>query len=369
MKIRYRYRIYPNKKQREYLDIQFGHNRFIWNYFVALIDTHGYMSYSEMNHYLTHVVKSQYDWLSDAVAQTLQQTLKDLSQSYKNHVRAKNLFGKPRFKKKHWRQAVRFPQYVSVDRELKTIKLQKLDDPIKIILHRDLPKYTMCTIIKDSDDRYYASFIVEKESINHVYNPDIKHVGVDLGLTDLLTLSDGTIVKPPKFFRKSEENLARKNRSLAKKTRGSKRWLKSKKRLSKVYSRIKDRRKDFINKVTTTLANKYDSLSAESLSIKNMSKNHSLAKSIMDASWGMIFTMLEYKMTLRGKSFIDCQGKFASTQICSSCDIQTGPKGLGNLGIRNWTCSFCGTSHDRDLNAAKNIGKQGDLLYHQLKAA
>lgn len=369
MKLLYKYRIYPNLTQRKILNVQFGHNRFVWNKFVELIDTHGYMSYNEMSHYLTHVIKPEYPWLEEAVAQTLQQTLRNLFRSYNAHFKARNIFGKPRFKKKKWRQSIRFPQNFHVDKSSNTLKIPKISDPIKIVIHRDLPDYTMCTIVKESDDCYYAFFIVEKEHVDHLYNSEIAHVGIDLGLTDLLTLSDGTVVKPPKLFRKSEENLERKNRSLAKKTRGSKRWLKSKRRLSRVHSKIRNQRLDFIHKLTTQLANTHDSISVESLLIKNMSKNHRLAKSILDASWGMIYLMLEYKMKMRGKSFIDCQSKFASTQICSSCDIQTGPKGLGNLGIRTWKCSFCGTIHDRDLNAAINIGKQGNLLYHQRLAA
>jgi putative transposase len=369
MKLLYKYRIYPSQSQREFLNVQFGQNRFVWNYFVALVRDYGYMTYNEMAHYLVHVLKHEHPWLQESVGQSLQQTLMDLSKSYRKHLKAKKLFNPPNFKKKRWKQSARFPQYTTVDRINQTLKIQKLDSPIRIILHRDLPEYTMCTIIKDSDDRYYASFIVEKESVDHVYNNDIEHVGIDLGLTDLLTLSDGTITKPPKFFRKSEDNLARKNRALSKKTRGSKRWLKSKKRLTRVHSKIKRQRLDFTHKLTTQLANDHDAISVECLSIQQMSKNHKLSKSIMDASWGMIYLMLEYKLKFRGKSFIDCQSKFASTQICSSCDIQTGPKGLGNLGIRNWTCSSCGTTHDRDVNAAINISKQGDLIYKMKHAA
>lgn len=335
----------------------------MWNQFVNLIDHHGYMTYSDMCRHLTHVIKPQYDWLNHAVAQTLQQTLKNLSNGYKSHFRAKNMFEKPKFKKKSTKQSVRFAQGAKVNRSESTLSLPKLVDPIKIILHRDLPEYTMCTVTKTSDGKYYASFVAEVESVEHHRDTDIRHVGVDLGLTDLLTVSDGTVIEPPKFFRKSESNLARKNKALSAKIIHSKRWLKSKKRLARTHSKIKRQRFDFIHKLTTKLANDNDAIAVESLSIKNMSKNHKLAKSIMDASWGMIYLMLEYKMKLRGKSFIDCQSKFASTQICSSCDIQTGPKGTKGLGIKTWKCNFCGSVHDRDLNAAINIGRHGDILY------
>ena len=366
----YKYRIYPNSKQKILLQKQFGCGRFVWNSLLRHMEDLGhFLSYYEMSKYLIHVLKPKFEWLSEVSTASLQVSLLNLQIAIRASIRKNAPSNKPRFKKKSSRQSCTFPQYVKVDKENNLLKIQKIRSGIKIILHRDLPDFKSVTIVKESDGSYYACFVAERDVMVENYDSNTKHTGIDLGLKDLITLSTGETVAPPKFFRKSEENIARKNRALSKKTRGSKRWLKCRKRLSKTQSRVRQQRIDFSHKLTTRLANDNDAIAVESIRSKNIAKNHSLAKSVMDASWYTLCNMLMYKMKIKGKSFISCGGLFPSTQLCSSCNNQTGPKGINNLSGRNWTCPICHTDHNRDINAAINIGLEGDRLYHYPKAA
>jgi len=367
MKLIYKYRIYPNLRHRVFLDQQFGCNRFIWNHFVELRNKTGYyMSYNDMANYLVTTLKPDHPWLEDVNSQSLQQLLMDFAKSVKMIGGGK---GHPNFKKKSWRQSARFPQRVRVERNDNLLFLPKLTKhPIRIVLHRPLPEYTMCTIVKEADDTYYACFYVERE-IPEVSPPDsVSHLGLDLGLKDLIVTSDGERIAHPKFYKKTEQKISQKNKVLARMKRGSRRWLKVKKRLSKDHSKVKRQRMDFVHKLTHELASRdsVQGISVESLKIQNMMKSGHLAKSISDASWTLIVTTLKYKLTMRNKSFISCGGLFPSTQLCSKCEMQTGPK---TLETRVWDCPVCSAHHDRDINAAMNIAREGNRLYIPRRAA
>lgn len=326
-----------------------------------------FINYNEMQNFLVNILKPQYPWLEDVSAPVLQQVLIDLEKAYRAFFKSKGSINKPKFKKKHWRQSARFPQYVDLDKDKKLLYLPKCrNNPIKIILERDLPEFTMVTIVKESDDNYYACFFIEKENVEHKYNEDLSHVGLDLGLKDLLTLSTGETIKAPRLYRQEEPNISRKNRALAKKTKGSRRWLKCKKRLSRAHVKVKRRRLDFIHQLAHKLANndKIQGISVETLSSSIMMKNSKLSKSISDASWYLLMRTLKYKLEMKGKTLTFCSSTYPSTQTCSKCNLITGPKGLSKLNIREWTCNFCGENHNRDINAAKNIAAQGNFLYH-----
>jgi putative transposase len=361
-----KHRIYPNKSHKEFFAKQFGCCRFVWNYFIALEEKIGhYLTYNEMAKKLTHELKLQYPFLGDVSGQSLQQTLMNLSKSIKASKRKTDFLGKPKFKKKDKQQSCRFPQSTLVNRLERLLYLPKLmKNPIKIVLERDLPDYTMVTIVKESDDKWYACFIIEKTSVEHIYDHNLKHLGIDLGLKDLIVTSEGKHIAPPHFFRKVERNIKRKNKALSKKIKGSRRWLKCCKRLAVVQNRVRRQRLDFAHKLTTELANNNNiqGVAVETLKIKNMIKNHRLAKSISDASWYLLITTLKYKLGMRGKVLTFVNPMYPSTRLCSTCDNQTGPK--NNLKIRQWICSVCGQNHDRDINAAKNIAAEADRMYH-----
>jgi len=299
-------------------------------------------------------MKEDNPFLLQVHSQVLQDTLRRVDKSFKNFFRrVKNgeKPGYPRFKG-YWRyDSFTYPQSgFRLDGKLWLSKI----GGISIRLHRKIPEDAViktCTVRRDVD-RWYACFSVELPDVK-VKKPIEKAVGVDVGLTSIVTLSTGEKIKPPKFLRKSEKKLAREQRRLSRKKKGSKNRLKQRIKVAKLYRKIREQRVDFNHKLSRKLVDNYDLIAFEDLRIKNMLQNHHLAKSISDAGWSQLQSFTTYKAEEAGKyvGFVTPSG---TSQECSSC------KAMMELSLANRTfrCDDCGSVIDRDHNAAINILKR-----------
>lgn len=337
----------------------FGCARFIFNHFLKEKQDH-YLNNGKTLNYnycclgLTDL-KNREDtiWLKEVNSQMLQQSLKNLESAYGNFFRKKSKF--PKFKKKSNNQSFRIPQHIKVCGS--KIQIPKFKEGIEINLHRRLKgDIKSATFTKTSTDKYFVSVLceVKKES-----KPKTgKNIGIDLGITDFIVLSDGTKVKNPNFNRIHKSNLSKQQKHLSRKTKGSNRYIKQRKKAARIHEMINNSRKDFQHKLSSKLINEYDLIALEDLSVRNMIKNRKLSYSISDSGWTSFVSMLEYKAKWYGKSVIKIDRWFPSSKTCSECDyiVDKLP-----LSVRKWTCPKCGENHDRDVNASKNILRQGLL--------
>ena len=201
------------------------------------------------------------------------------------------------------------------------------------------------------------SYVIEQTESLPVTN---KVIGIDLGLHDIVVCSYGERVEAPKHFRKSEQKLAKKQRDFSRTQKGSKGHEKARLKVARCHQKIKNQRNDFLQKLSTKLIKENQIICLEDLSVKGMERNHKLAKSVMDASFSKFVNMLEYKAEWYGRKVVKIDRFYPSTQICNGCGYKNeSVKGLSGLKFREWTCPECGEVHDRDLNAARNILKEG----------
>jgi len=291
------------------------------------------------------------EWLNEVSAQMLQQSLKNLESAYGNFFRKKSKF--PKFKKKSNTQSFRVPQAIKVEES--KIQIPKFKEGIEINLHRPLiGDIKSATFSKTSTNKYFVSILCEVPKKSKPKTS--KQIGIDLGITDFIVLSDGTKIKNPNFNRKSKKKLSKAQQHLSRKTKGSNRYIKQRIKVAKINEKITNSRKDFQHKLSTKIVSEYDLISLEDLAVKNMIRNHKLAYSIQDSGWSSFVSMLEYKALWYGKEVIKVDRFYPSSKTCSSCDyiIDKLP-----LSVRQWKCPKCNELHDRDINAAKNILRQG----------
>jgi len=228
-----------------------------------------------------------------------------------------------------------------------------MDEPLAIRWSRSLPdraKPSSVTITKDCAGRYFISILVEEE-IAHLPQSE-QTIGADLGVKSFVALSDGEIVGNPKFFAQDEKKLALAQRRHAKKKKGCKNREKMRKKVARIHARIADRRRDFLHKLSTRLIRENQTICVETLAVKNMVKNHSLAKAISDVGWGEFVSQLEYKAQWYGRTLVKIDRWYPSSKRCSHCGHLLDAL---SLDVREWTCPECDTHHERDINAAKNV--------------
>ncbi len=352
----YKYRLYPTDEQKLQLARQFGCCRFVYNWALrqrtdAFFKRGERLSYEGTAHQLTDLKKQEaYAWLNNVASVPLQQSLRHLDKGFKHFFEGRTAY--PTFKKKSHQQSA---TYVGTALTLKGTLLTpaKMSTPLDIHWSRSLPEEctpSSITITKDEANRYFVSILVE-EDIKPLPIRN-KQIGLDLGLTSMVITSDGHSYGNPRFFARDEKKLAQAQRKHAKKKKGSKNRDKARLKVARLHKKIADRRRDYQHKLSTQIIRENQVVCVESLQVKNMVKNHTLAKAIHDVGWSEFVRQLDYKAEWYGRTLVKIDKWYPSSKRCNDCghilDSLT-------LDVRSWTCPECKVHHDRDINAAKNI--------------
>ena len=358
----YKFRLYPNEEQKQLFAKTFGCSRAIWNMMLTDKIKH-YEDTKETLYNTPAQYKKEFPWLREVDSLALTNVQLNLQTAYKNFFQSG--FGFPKLKKKSHRQSYKTNNQngtiALLDRKVKLPKIGW----VKVKSHRQINGVIKsATISMTSSGKYYISILCETEIA-----PSPKtnsSVGVDLGISDFAILSTGEKIGNERFLSKLSKKLAKEQRilsrrALAAKKEGrklsdSKNYQKQRMKVAKIHEKIANQRKDFLNKLSTNLIKNHDVICIEDLSSQNLMKNHRLAKSIGDVSWSEFVRMLEYKADWYGKKISKINRWYPSSQICSDCGFSSGKK---PLSVRNWTCTNCGSHHDRDVNASINILNEG----------
>ena len=368
MQLRYNYRLYPTAGQRQALARAFGCARVVFNDAVAArrdawADGQQKVPDAELSKRLTEVKSTpERAWLGEVSSVVLQQALADAGVAHRNWLsslsgkRKGPKLGAPRFRsRRDNRQAIRFTKNArfAVTSRGK-LRLPKIGD-VPVRWSRDLPSDpSSVTVILDAAGRYHASFVVDTGD-DVPFPTTESEVGIDLGLASFAVTSAGRVIENPRYLRKAERRLKRAQQSLSRKEKGSRNRAKARVRVAKAHARVADARKDFAHKLSTSLIRENQAVYVEDLCVKGLARTR-LAKSVHDAGWGMFTRMLGEKAARYGRTFAKVDRWFPSSQLCSACGVKDGPK---PLDVREWTCPACGTHHDRDVNAARNILFEG----------
>ncbi|OQS12975.1 transposase [Nocardia donostiensis] len=362
MQLRYNFRVYPTPGQRIALARAFGCARVVYNDALAARETarrggRPYVTDAELSKALTDAKKTpERAWLSGVSSVVLQQALADLNTAYRNFFasiggkRKGARVGPPRFRsRRDHRQTIRFTKnarfQVTAGGKL---RLPKIGD-VTVAWSRELPSEpSSVTVVRDAAGRYFASFVVQ---VDDQPLPQVgSEVGIDLGLSTFAVLSNSKTIAAPRFLRQAERRLRKAQRVLSRKEKGSKNRVKARVRVARAHARVADTRRDWAHKYSTRIIRENQAVYVEDLCVKGVARTQ-LAKSVHDAGWGMFARLLEDKAYRYGRHFSKVDRWFPSTQLCSACGASGGKK---PLHVREWTCT-CGTTHDRDLNAARNI--------------
>ena len=351
----YKYRIYPNSEQKQYFAKCFGCVRFFYN--KSLSDMNDiYKATKEFENITPATYKEDYPFLKEVDSLALANAQLNRNAAFKAFFRSQNKF--PKYKSKrndqsyttnNQKDSVKLSdnsRYISIPK-CKRIRIKKHRDFVGII--------KSVTISKTCDDKYYISLLVEVD-INPLPETD-KAIGLDLGVKDLVTDSNGVKYKNHKYLAKSEKKLIKEQRKLSRMVKGSSNRNKQRIKVAKIYRKINNQRNDYLHKLSKYMINENQVICVEDLKVKDMSKDNDYNKSMMDASMSRLLTMLTYKASWYGRTISKVPSKFASSQLCSSCGYKNSI--TKDLSIRKWTCPKCGVSHDRDINAAKNILRKG----------
>jgi putative transposase len=358
-------RLYPTLEQEVLLTQHFGCARWWWNFALnksieTYQETGKGLGRNALNALLPKLKKDkETEWLSECYSQVLQAVTLNLTTAYKNFFDGRARF--PRFKSKHGKQSIQYPQNVQVIGN--AVKLPGKVGTVKAKIHRII-KGTIKTVSVslDPSGKYYASILTEIEGENPAPSTEGRVIGVDLGLKHFAVISDGNKVSKydnPKHLAKHEKNLKRKQQKLARKQKGSNSRNKYKKVVARVYERVSNSRADFLHKLSRKIVNENQVVVVENLHVKGMVRNHNLAKAISDAGWGMFTNFLAYKLEKKGGKLVEIDRWFPSSKLWFNCYHQVTEM---PLEVRDWTCSHCGTHHDRDGNAATNIREEGIRL-------
>jgi putative transposase len=352
-------RIYPNQEQQSHLAQAFGCVRWVWNQSLATMsqtykETGKGVSAFTMKKQIP-VWKLEHEWLKECYAQCLQSSVLNLSQAFINFFDGRTQY--PTFKKREGRQSIQYPQYVKILSDCE-IKFPGKLGIVKAKIHRNIAsQLRTVTVSKMPDGRYYAAMLFDDGVEQPEPISDGKAIGIDLGLTDFVVTSDGSKYQNPRHIKKHEHNLKRKQRKLSrKKDKTTNKRRKAKLAVAKVHEKIARVREDFRHKLSRKIVNENQVIVVENLAVKNMVKNHCLAKSISDVSWAIFCNMLKYKAEAEGKVYLEVGRFFPSTHLCSNTLLSL-PK--MDLSVREFDCAHCGKRHDRDINAAINIRNEG----------
>jgi len=357
----YKFRIYPNKEQEILLAKHFGCSRFVYNYFLNERKEQ-YQKDKKSDNYYTQAKtltdlkkKEEYEWLKEVNSQTIQFALRSLDTAYVNFFRGTAQF--PKFKSRKHKNTFTIPQF-GVVKDSK-ILIPKFKDGIKANLDkREIKgKVGKMNITKTPTGKYYVSIFTEQE-IEQLPKTN-KKVGIDLGLKDFVITSDGIKYKNNRYTNKYSRKLKKAQQHLSRKKKGSNGFEKQKLKVAKIHEKISSCRLDTLHKVSYQLVKENDLIVVEDLNVKGMVKNPKLSKHISDVSWGNFVNLLNYKCDWYGKELVKVNRFYPSSKNCNCCGwINQNLK----LSDREWNCK-CGEKHDRDLNASKNILKEGLKIY------
>ncbi len=359
-------RIYPTPEQQSALDRQFGSVRFVWNRALAIM-RHRYRVHGQSlsaKHDLKKLLpvakrNRRYAWLAEADSMALQQSLLNLDRAFKAFFEGRARY--PSFKGRRGRQS----SYHLTGRTAVVagaIEIPKVPGAIEARLHREVTGLLKSiTLSRSVTGKYYAALLYDDGARAPepaaVVMPEAI-VGVDVGLTHLMIESTGRKTENPRHLRRAAKNLRRKQKSLSRKKKGSKNRAKARLRVAKAHERVANARADFQHKQSRRLVDENQAIVVESLAIKNLLKNHCLARAISDAAWGLLVTKLKYKAKAAGVHLVELNRFAPTSKTCSLCDHKLDDL---PLAVRTWTCPKCGSEHDRDLNAAANLKRWGIL--------
>src|SRR6266700_2513061 len=359
----YTYRFYPTDEQALILARTFGCCRYAYNWALrartdAFFQRGERLYYNQLAVLLTDLKKQEETaWLAEVSSVPLQQSLRHLDTAFRNFFEGRAQY--PTFHKKHGVQAATYAAN-AFRWDGKKLTLARMETPLDIHWSRPLPKGvkpTSVTISKDCADRYFVSLLVE-EDIKHLPVGN-SQVGLDLGLKSMVITSDGHTSGNPTFFAQDEKKLAKAQRRHAKKQKGSQNRRKAQLKVARIHARIADRRRDYQHKLSTKIIRENQVVCVESLQVKNMVKNHKLAKAISDVGWSEFVRQLEYKAEWYGRTLVKIDKWYPSSKRCFDCGHILDSL---SLDIRHWVCPECGVQHDRDINAAKNILTAGQAV-------
>ncbi|MGX1676291.1 RNA-guided endonuclease InsQ/TnpB family protein [Streptomyces sp. NPDC055400] len=353
----FKYRFYPSDAQAAELSRPFGCVRRVYNMALAA-RTEAWARQERINYNQTSALLTEWKkteelaYLSEVSSVPLQQTLRHLQTAFAHFFAKRSKY--PRFKSR--KKSRKSAEYTSSGFRYRdgVLKLAKMSEPLDIVWARPLPEGSVpstVTVSCDAAGRWFVSMLCEDPTVKPLPTTDTA-IGIDVGLTHLLTLSTGEKIANPRHERRDRTRLARAQRELSRKTPGSNNRTKARRRVAQVHAKITDRRRDLLHKLTTRLVRENQTLVIEDLTVRNMVKNHTLARAISDASWAQFRSMLEYKAAWYGREVVAVDRFFPSSKLCSHCGALQDklPR-----NIRTWTCENCGTTHDRDENAANNL--------------
>ena len=368
----YKFRLYPNDNQKILINKTFGCTRFIYNHFLNKCKEEKFIKAYDMCKELKELVLD-YPFLKEVDSMALRCSIFNLEDSYKNYFSKRSAY--PSFKNKFSKQSYRTNCITSVyknkkysnikiDIKEKMIKVPKLG-LVKIRGYRNLNELTdriiNITIEKEKTNKYYVSVITKKEEEIPKKITPTSIVGIDLGIKDLVVTSDGEKYPNPKEINKREKRLKRMQRKLCRQVKGSNNYNKTKEKIARIHSKIKNSRKHNIITIANKIVKEHDIIVSEKLNVKKMSSNHKLAKNILDVSFNKICELLKWKAKLLGKYYYQVDTYYPSSKICSHCDNKT--EITNDLKVRMWECENCGNTNDRDINASINIMFEGIKIH------